>query len=71
MKRTKANPAGPNDTTDPDDTPPEATEQKGDLLLRDLWRSVIRVCGVTGPSWISFRPLHGATLVDEGVIAYV
>ena len=36
MKKTKANPAGPSDTTYPDDTQPEATEQKGDLLIRDL-----------------------------------
>ena len=36
VKRTKARPAGPSDTTDPNDTPPEATEQKVDLLLRDL-----------------------------------
>ena len=39
MKKTKAKPAGPSDTTDPDETPPEATEQKGDLLLRDLWHN--------------------------------
>ena len=39
MKRTKAKPAGPSDTTYPDDTPPEATEQKGDLLLRELWQN--------------------------------
>ena len=32
-------PAGPSDTTDPDGTPPEATEQKGDLLLQDLWQN--------------------------------
>ena len=36
MKRTKAKPAGPSDTTYPDDTLPDATEQKGELLLRDL-----------------------------------
>ena len=36
MKRTKANTNGPSDTTDLNDTLPEATEQKGDLLLRDL-----------------------------------
>ena len=39
VKRKKANPAGPSDTTDPDNTPPETTEQKGDLLLRDLWQN--------------------------------
>ena len=39
VKRTKSKPTGPGDTTDPYDTPPEATEQKGDLLLRDLWQN--------------------------------
>ena len=39
VKRTKANPDGPSDTTDPDDTHPEATEQKGYLLIRDLWQN--------------------------------
>ena len=50
---------------------PEFPEQKISLLFRGLWRSVIRVCGVTGPVWLVFRPLHGATLVDEGVVAHV
>ena len=39
VKRTKAKPYGSSDTTHPDDTPPEATEQKGDLLHRDLWQN--------------------------------
>ena len=39
VKRTKSKPAGPSDTTEPDDTPPEATEQKGDLTIRDLWQN--------------------------------
>ena len=39
VKRTKDNPAGPIDTTDPDDTPQDDMEQKGDLLLRDLWQN--------------------------------
>ena len=39
LKRTKAKPAGLSDTTDPDDTPPEAMEKKGDLLLQDLWQN--------------------------------
>ena len=39
VKRTKANPDGPSDNTDPDETPPDSTEQKGDLLLRDLWKN--------------------------------
>ena len=36
VKRPKAKPFDPNVSTNPGDTPPEATEQKGDLLLRDL-----------------------------------
>ena len=39
MKRKKAKPSSPSDTTDPDYTLLEATEQKGDLLLRDLWQN--------------------------------
>ena len=39
MKRPKAKPAGPSGSTNPVDTPPEATEQKGDLLLRYLWQN--------------------------------
>ena len=36
VKRTKAKPDRPSGSTNTVDTPPEATEQKGDLLLRDL-----------------------------------
>ena len=39
MKRPKANPAVPSGSTNPGDTPPEATEHKGDLLIRDLWNN--------------------------------
>ena len=39
MTRTKANPVGPSGTTDPEANPPEATEQKGDLLLQELWHN--------------------------------
>ena len=39
VKRTKAKPDGPGDTTDPYDTLPEAIEQKGDLLIRNLWQN--------------------------------
>ena len=35
-KRTKSHSAGPRDSTTPGDTQPEATEQKGDLLIQDL-----------------------------------
>ena len=37
VKRKKSKTAGPSDTTYPDETPPEAKKQKGDLLLRYLW----------------------------------
>ena len=37
MTRSKAQPTGPSDNTKQEDSPPEATEQKGDLLIRDLW----------------------------------
>ena len=35
--RLKAQPARPSNNTKQADSPPEATEQKGDLLIRDLW----------------------------------
>ena len=40
MSRTKPNPAGSTHTSPPDATTaaPEVTEQKGDLLIRDLWQ---------------------------------
>ena len=41
VKKTKSKPAGPSGITDTEDTPPEATEQKGDLLIRDLWKNGI------------------------------
>ena len=50
---------------------PELPGQKVSLLFRDLWRSVPCVCDATEPSWLGFRPLYGATLVDEGVNAHV
>ena len=41
MKRLKENPARTKGTTVPDDTPPlKATEQKGDILICDLWKNV-------------------------------
>ena len=39
VKRTKAKPAGPSGINNTEETPPEATEQKGGLLLRDLWQN--------------------------------
>ena len=39
MKRTKAAPAGPGGTSKHTELqPPEVTEQKGDLLIRELWQ---------------------------------
>ena len=41
MKRPKAKPDGISGSTDQDGAPlPEAREQKGDLLIRDLWQKV-------------------------------
>ena len=40
VKRTKATPAGASGTTEWDRAPPpEVTEQKGDLLIRELWQN--------------------------------
>ena len=39
VKRTKATPAGAGRTsTQSEVQPPKVTEQKGDLLIRDLWK---------------------------------
>ena len=47
---------------------PEVPEQKVSLMFRGLWQSVLWVCGATGPIWIGFRHIHGATLVDQGLL---
>ena len=40
VKRPKAKPTRPTGSTNRDNAPPpEATEQKGDLLIRDLWQN--------------------------------
>ena len=39
VKRTNAKPDGTSGITYIEDTPPENMEQKGDLLLRDLWQN--------------------------------
>ena len=40
VKRPKANPANTTGTTNRDNAPPpETTEQKGDLLICDLWKN--------------------------------
>ena len=50
---------------------PEVPDQKFSLLFRGLWWRVPRCGAVTGSGGLGFRPRHGATLVDEGVVAYV
>ena len=50
---------------------PEVPEKKVSLLFCGLWRSVHCVGAATGPGWIGFCPLHGTTLVYEGVVAHV
>ena len=55
VKRTKAQPAGLRDSTTPGDTQPEATEQKVDLLIRDLWANGTDSCYLSRirfASWI-------------------
>ena len=50
---------------------PEVPDQKVSLLFRGLWWSVPWFGAVTGYGGLGFRTLHGATLVYEGVVAYV
>ena len=50
---------------------PEVPDQKVSLLFRGLWWRVPRCGAVTGSGGLGFRPRHGATLVNEGVVAYV
>ena len=49
----------------------EVPDQKVSLLLRGLWWRVPLFGVVTGLVGLGFRPRHGATLVYEGVVAYV
>ena len=39
VKRPKSQPAGPSGSTKPGENPTKAIEQKGDLLIRDLWNN--------------------------------
>ena len=50
---------------------PEVLDQKVSLLFRGFWWIFPWVGVATGTGRLGFRPLHGATLVYEGVIAYV
>ena len=49
----------------------EIPDQKVSLLLRGLLWIVPQFGVVTGSGGLGFRPLHGATLVYEGVVAYM
>ena len=50
---------------------PEVPDQKVSLLFRGLWSSVPQYGAVTGSGGLDFCPLRGATLVYEGVVAYI
>ena len=50
---------------------PEVPDQKVYLLFRGLWWGVPWFGAATGTGRLGFRPLHGTTLVYEGVVAYV
>ena len=50
---------------------PEVLDQKVSLLFRGLLWRVPLFGVVTGSGGLGFRPRHGATLVYEGVVAYV
>ena len=50
---------------------PEVLVQKVSLLFRGLWWRVPRCVAVMGSDGLGFCPHHGATLVNEGVVAYV
>ena len=49
----------------------EVLKQKVSLLFRGLWRSAPWVGAATGAGRLGLRPLYGATLLYEGVVAYV
>ena len=50
---------------------PEVLGQKVSLLFRGLWRGVHWVGAATGAGRLGIWPLRGATLVYEGVVAYM
>ena len=50
---------------------PEVPDQKVSFLFRVLWWGGPRCGAVTGSGGLDFRPRHGTTLVNEGVVAYV
>ena len=74
MSRTKPKLAGSKLTTPPDATlvAPEVTEQKGDLLIRDLWQqgtdSVrdIRVVNTDALSYVCRSPEKGLQEAERG-----
>ena len=50
---------------------PEVPDQKVSLLFLFPWKGGPQCCDVTGSGGLSFLPRHGATLVDEAVVAHV
>ena len=50
---------------------PEVPDQKVSLLFRGLWWRGPRCGAVTGSGGLGCCPCYGATLVNEGVVAYV
>ena len=50
---------------------PEVLDQKVSLLFLGLWWGGPQCGAVTGSGGLDYRPRHGATLVNEGVVAYV
>ena len=50
---------------------PEVPDQKVSLLFQVLWWGGPRCGAITRSGGLSFRPHHGATLVNEGVVAHV
>ena len=50
---------------------PEVPYQKVSLLFHGLWWSIPWFGSVAGSGGLGFRSLHDATLVYEGVVAYV
>ena len=68
VTRKRAQPAGPRDSTASGTSPPEATEQKGDILIRELWANgtdsvhVMRVMNTDAKSYWGRSPMwccHG------------
>ena len=57
VTRKKAQPAGPGGSTAPGTSPPGDSEQKGDLLIRDLWKN-------------GTDSIHDMRVVNTDVVSY-